>query len=138
MGPISREGSSTTAVPRQVSMEGTPIEVVLKPPGPLNTRAWVEPVRHESISSGAVPPLTPGAPVRRIERPAGHAILIDAIRLADDDAATGLVGAGEVATRVADGQPVGMAEIVRPATNQARADGAEAPLERQLRADDRG
>src|ERR1019366_5070233 len=56
IGPISREGSSTTAAPVQVSIVGTPTEVVLKPPEPATTSAWVDPERQGSINSGAVPP----------------------------------------------------------------------------------
>ena len=41
---------------RGVSIVGTPTEVVLKPPEPAMTSAWVDPERQGSINSGAVPP----------------------------------------------------------------------------------
>ena len=132
MGPISREGSSTTAAPHQVSMVGMPTEVVLKPPGPPKTRAWVDPLRHGSISSGAVPPWPQVLLVCRIEGAACDAILIDPVGLADDDAAMGRVRAGEQSARVADGEPIGMAEIVGATADQARAgSAAHGLLERQ-------
>jgi len=56
IGPISRDGSSTTAAPVQVSIVGTPTEVVLKPPEPAMTIACVDPERQGSINSGAAPP----------------------------------------------------------------------------------
>ena len=56
IGPISREGSSTTTEPVQVSRVGMPMEVVLKPPEPARTRAWVDPMRQGSMSRGSLPP----------------------------------------------------------------------------------
>ena len=121
MGPISREGSSTTAAPVQVSMVGTPMAVVLKPPGPAKTRAWVEPVRQGSISSGAAPPWPQLALVGRVEGAAGDAVLVDAVGLADDDAAKRRPRSGEQTARVAHGEPVGVAKIVGAAADEARA-----------------
>ena len=94
MGPSSREGSSTTAAPVQVSRVGTATEVVLKPPDPAKTRAWVGPVRQGSTSSGAVPPWpqlrgSAGSKAPRAPGPGRP------VGLADDDAAEPGSGPGK-------------------------------------------
>ena len=83
--------------------------------------------------------LAPGASVRRVEGAACDAILIDPVGLTDDDAAMGLIRTGEQPAGVADGEPIGMAEIVGPATHQARPGPAvQGLLERQAHTGDSG
>ena len=118
-------------------MVGTPMAVVLKPPGPAKTRAWVEPVRQGSTSSGAEPPwpqlvLSAGSQARPADP-----VLVDAVSLAHDDATKGFVRSGEQAARLAHGEPIGVAEIIGPATDQARAASPE-PLKSEAPTEQRG
>ena len=62
----------------------------------------------------------PAGPGGRIEGDTGDAVLVDAVGLADDDAAIGGIRAGEQALRVAHGQPGGVAEIVGARAQQQR------------------
>ena len=55
IGPISREGSSTTALPDQCSSRVMAVEV-FRPPEPANMMECVGPSVHGSTSSGALPP----------------------------------------------------------------------------------
>ena len=64
--------------------------------------------------------LAPGAAVRRVEHAACDAILIDPVGLTDDDAAMGIIRTGKQPAGIAEGQPIGMAEIVGAAPHQAR------------------
>ena len=84
-----------TLLPIQVSAVET-ADVVLKPPGPAKMRLCPLPSVQGSINSGAVPPMPQVRSSRGLERHPGDAcvILIDAIRLADDDAAIELSGPG--------------------------------------------
>ena len=73
-----------------------PAEVVLKPPAPAKTRAWVAADLAGVHQQRRPAAHAPGAAVLGIEGAAlGGAVLIHAVRLADDEAAIGRVRAGE-------------------------------------------
>ena len=81
--------------------------------------------------------LAPGASVCWIEGAACDAIPIDPVGLTDNDAAMGLIRTGEQPAGVADGEPIGVAEIVGPSTHQARSgSAAQGLLERQTNTGD--
>ena len=64
----------------------------------------------------------PGAPVRGIEGAAlGGAVLVHAVRLADDEAAIGRVRSREQLQRAGHGEPVGVTEVIGAAAQQGRA-----------------
>ena len=82
--------------------------------------------------------LAPAGFVRRVAGAAADPVLVDAVSLADDDAAKGFVRSGEQAARLAHGEPIGVAEIIGPATDQARAASAAEPLKSEAPTEQRG
>ena len=62
----------------------------MKPPEPAKTKAWVDPLRQGSTSSGVLPPRPQVAAVSGIEGTLGHAVVVDPVGFADDEARHGL------------------------------------------------
>ena len=88
IGATSFDGSSTTSVPPHLSAVGIVTDVVLKPPEPAKTMPCDEPNEPSKQSSGDLPPAPQVSALSARNDWLADAVLVDAVALADDDAAS--------------------------------------------------